>query len=163
MGCWLATWHHPTQITDDPNPAAPQTRKSWPRNALLAFAGLWTAPTSPMPSAKRNASAYRPAPGEQPRPRGRVPPEYPIWNGALGVWTDAHGKVRPTMSKEQRHDEHRKRRRNASASARDRDAAHGREYVGLHVRTSRRLSSRVATPTRSSTRTSVPIATSGEK
>ena len=130
--------NHPTQITDDPNPAAPQTRKSWPRNALLAFARLWTRallrcrPPSATPAliVLHLASSLSTA-------RGRGPSLYPIWNGALGQWCDGAGNAQPPIaatSRTERMTEQQRRRRNGAAGARDRDAAHGREYVGHHVR-----------------------------
>ena len=72
-----------------------------------------------------------------PRPRGCAPPQYPIWDGALGNWVDTAGNARPITSRKERRLEHQKERRRAAAvafaSERDRNAERGREYVGLTI------------------------------
>ena len=92
-----------------------------------------------MPRASsRVAAAERAERGDvHPRPRGSAPPQYPIWDGALGNWVDAAGNARPITSRKERRLEHQKERRRAAAvafaSERDRNAERGREYVGLTI------------------------------
>ena len=92
-----------------------------------------------MPRASsRVAAAERAERGDvHPRPRGSAPPQYPIWDGALGNWVDTAGNARPITSRKERKREQKKERRRAAAvafvSERDRNAERGREYVGLTI------------------------------
>ena len=104
-----------------------------------AFSAALDATAFTMPRASsRVAAAERAERGDvHPRPRGSAPPQYPIWDGALGNWVDAAGNARPITSRKERRLEHQKERRRAAAvafaSERDRNAERGREYVGLTI------------------------------
>ena len=104
-----------------------------------AFSAALDATAFTMPRASsRVAAAERAERGDvHPRPRGSAPPQYPIWDGALGNWVDTAGNARPITSRKERKREQKKERRRAAAvafvSERDRNAERGREYVGLTI------------------------------
>ena len=83
-----------------------------------------------MPSAKRAAAARAAtAWGSAPRPEGRAPSAYPIWDGIRRGWTNEAGEMMPKISDKERN---RNRMRTHRAALR-RDATMGRELLGLTV------------------------------
>ena len=87
-----------------------------------------------MPRASSCLAQTQKANGEKPRPKGRAPPGFPLWDCARGVWTDEAGQARPAMSTAERKIGQRRQSRGAAALRRDRHAMYGREFFGLHVR-----------------------------
>ena len=89
-----------------------------------------------MPSAERRLATLQRAPGIKPRPSGPAPPDFPVWDGASGVWRNEAGAARPAMSVPERRKQQQQERRKAAVCRRERDAAHGREFFGVWLRRS---------------------------
>ena len=87
-----------------------------------------------MPRASSIAAAKQREAGLYARPRGEAPRGFENWDSARGVWADDAGHERPAASKAQRKVEQQRIRRGEAALQRDRNAARGREYLGLYVR-----------------------------